>query len=177
MKASLSELFSALRGITRAGVPLVQTGADTKRDTIPRLAFESASLQYNVLCDIIRFPEKIEFNITKISGFLSRALPDLQSHGHLILASKDGRQGGTLSDVAIHIQDILAREILVGVARPDTKMRDQKLVDDFLAAYLPQGRAQVERPVYEEIDRPDLPRRAPHRKGGRPRKHTTPEPA
>ena len=176
MKASLSEIFSALRGITRAGVPLAQTGASTKTNPIARLAADSASLQYDVLFDIIRFPEKLELNVAKVTRFLTKALPDLQSNGHLILASVDGRQGGTVSDVVAHIGDILAREGQSGRERAMPKiLKNQSLANDFHAAYLPQAKSETAKPVYEEIDRPESPRR-PHRKGGRPKKQKMAEP-
>lgn len=181
MKASLSEMFAVLRGITRAGVPLVQAGENTKTNPIARLAFESAAIQYDKLSILIQKPEAHEKVAKELIGFFEVALPTLVKFPNLVLKSTDGRTGGTVLDLTTHMEDVILREGFDDQPRPTSTILNQKISENFNAAYLPQGsRVKAEKPVYEEVDRVvEPPAKRQGRMGGRPKKQSVlkiPEP-
>lgn len=160
MKASLSEIFAAMKGITCAGVSLAKKGEDTKVNPVANLACESASLQYDTLCHIIRSPERAEIATVKTLKFLEKAIPILEQRPDLFLEFVDGRRGGRVEALLAHISNILERE---GDARPRAvvKIENNKLAKVFKAAYLPEGKSAAKAPLSQ------APEETPHERAVR----------
>lgn len=167
MKASLSEIFAAMRGITCAGVAVTKRGADTKTNPIAKLGCESAGLQYDILCNISAHTEdlKTPAYLDKMAGkglrFLEKSLPVLKARPDLVIESVDGRRGGMVLRILQHTQDILSRESDEG-ERPVVVVKNGKLADVF-APYLPQGKPEKKIPLSQELE--ETPRERAVRQG------------
>ena len=139
MKASLSEIFEALRGITHAGVPLVKKGVDTKNGSIVSLAYKSIDLKLDCHAAFLVKSDKGLVAIQNIISFFESSISVLENNPNLVLKSIKGLKGGKLSDVTAHIKDILEREKSEVNHRPSVIIKDGKLMEDFCALYLPRA--------------------------------------
>lgn len=173
MKAKLSEMFAALQGITRLGIPFVKPGAD-KGAVIPdivALSYQSTSLHHEnqvlVMESLDGRLDKQERAAQLSLKFLEEAYSVLLRYPDLPIESLDGRKGGVAADIAFHIQEMLTRE-QTQTPRVLEKVLNSKIKDAFAAEYLPKGEPVVkERPDYEEVEGADeMP---PPKKAGRPR--------
>lgn len=160
MKASLSEIFAAMKGITCAGVSLAKKGEDTKANPVAELGYESAALQYDTLCHIIERPERAEIATRKTLQFLEKALPILEQRPNLFLEFVNGSRGGQVKALVDHIQNILEREG-DAQARSTVQIKNNRLAKVFQASYLPDGK------VAAKPELSQTPQETPHERAAR----------
>lgn len=160
MKASLSEIFAAMKGITCAGVSLAKKGEDTKANPVAELGYESAVLQYDTIFHITERPERAEIATRKTLQFLEKALPILERRPNLFLEFVNGSRGGRVKALVDHIQNILERED-DAQARSTVQIKNNRLAKAFQAPYLPDGK------VAAKPDLSQTPQETPHERAAR----------
>lgn len=147
-KASMSEIFAAMSGVTCAGVTLVMLKKENLANhPVAILGLESAKLRWDIGSMIFRAggprrnPDKEEEGVEIFLEFLKRANVAIKKYPDVQLFMPLAKTpGGNLKDVSAHIEDILHREMIGISNRPKSVIViENSTYGRFPAHYLPKA--------------------------------------